>query len=83
MMYNFCEDLKLTKRKIKIICRYSYSGVPFSHESIIEVISTDLATAREIAINKAKKILSEFSYISNVSVEIKKRSVEKQPHSPT
>lgn len=66
------------KRNIRLICKYELNGVPTVKEAIVEICTVDLDTARELAITKVKKQLAEFSYIKNVSVEIKKREGKKK-----
>lgn len=59
-----------------IVCYKTNSGESVKKEAIVEINTTDIQKATELAIDKAKKQLEEFDYIikSSILIEKKRRS---------
>ena len=71
--------LRLKKYNIKLICSYNTtSNEKINKEAEVAIVSTDRETATKLAIEKAKKQLSEFPYIVKRSVTVEKKRKEKQ-----
>ena len=72
--------LRLKKYNIKLICSYNTTqNEKINKEAEIAIVSTDRETATNLAIEKAKKLLNEFSYIvkNSIIVEKKKREIKR------